>query len=422
MSSRSASAASIAAPPLRLADHRADHHAGAAVVAVRLDDQALALAGHVLEEIASAAVEQRGAAVAQEPRPRDVGGEHAALERREVARRQGRIAEHLEAGLLVQLGRDRRDHPVLREQGAHRADVDALRLHLEQIDHRVVAVGHVDDVALVGDLVAAELELGRVGVMDGHPEVLAEVAGHLGQLVRPARVVLRLHEAERGAAPPDRLQVIDQVLDQQAPDIGGQLELQLRVGAAEERQHQVVQDLVGGRDHVQAADAAQVRLQEPEARLPLRGAEVDDRVVAAEHEIGVAHVRLPVGAQPGLLRLRQREHLAHLRIGEVEVRQAGERVVERQGHRAHVGQLVGQRRDRHRQDADHVHLVAAQVDQVALAGRLADGVHEPAHLGVAEAVERAPHPRGQALAGQPGFLDRGQQAMTLRSFHGTRFR
>ena len=106
----------------------------------------------------------------QDTRPRQVPAEEGALLAAEVAPGEHRIAEHLPAALLVELGGDRGHDPVGGERLLHGPDVDPLALELEQVLDGVVAVDEVDHPALVGHLVAVEGELGGVGVETSIPK------------------------------------------------------------------------------------------------------------------------------------------------------------------------------------------------------------------------------------------------------------
>ena len=132
------------------------------------------------------------------------------------------------------------------------------------------------------------------------------------------------------------------------------------------------QDVRGGRDQVEPADAAQVRLQELEALLPARRPELDDRVVAADHRVLLAHRRRPVAAEPRLLAVRQGQDGAHVRVLQVQLGEALERAVERERGGPHVRELVGQGGDRGGKEADRLLDVVAQVDEALGAGAALD--------------------------------------------------
>ena len=157
--------------------------------------------------------------------------------------------------------------------------------------------------------------------------------------------------------------MIEEVLHEQRANVLGALQLELRVAGSQGRQHHLGQDVRGGRDQVEPADAAEVRLEELEALLPVRRPEVDGRVVAADDRVLLAHRRRPVAAEPGLLAGRQGQDRPHVRIGEVQLREALEGAVERERDRPHVGELVGQGGDRGGENADGLLDLVAQVDE-----------------------------------------------------------
>ena len=186
------------------------------------------------------------------------------------------------------------------------------------------------------------------------------------------------------------------------------LELELRVAGSQDGQHHLGQDVRGGRDQVESADAAHVRLQELEALLPARRPEVDGRVVAADHRVLLAHRRRPVTPEPGLLAVRQGQDRPHVRVGEVQLREALERAVERERDGPHVGELVGQRGDRGGEDADGLLNVVAQVDEVLGARAAVDLRQQGAQLGLGDPVHRLLDPRGEPCPGEARLLDRRQ--------------
>ena len=160
------------------------------------------------------------------------------------------------------------------------------------------------------------------------------------------------------------------------------LQLELRVAGAEGRQHHLGQDARGGRDQVEPTDASEIRLQELEALLPVRRPEVDGGVVAADDRVLLAHCRRPVTAQPGLLPGREGQERLHVRIGEVQLREALEGAVERERDRPHVGELVGQGGDRRGEDADRLLDLVAQIDEVLGASAAIDLPEQGRQLGL----------------------------------------
>ena len=81
-------------------------------------------AADVFQRVAGLAVGEMRAAVGQNSRPQNVAANTLPLVRVEMLLREFRIGERLPAALLIQFGRDRRDHAVLAKQRPHRCDVD----------------------------------------------------------------------------------------------------------------------------------------------------------------------------------------------------------------------------------------------------------------------------------------------------------
>ena len=88
------------------------------------------------------------------------------------------------------------------------------------------------------------------------------------------------------------------------------LQLQLGVLLLQHRHHQVGQDVLGGGDQVQAADAAEVRLDEAQRILPHRADEIDHGVEPAEDRVVLAVARAPAVPQPLLLLRREPQQVA----------------------------------------------------------------------------------------------------------------
>ena len=314
------------------------------------------------------------------------------------------------------------DHAVLAEQAAHRVDVQPVRLELEKIGHGIVAVRDVDDRALEHHLVAPDRELAGVGVQ--HPQAVApaQVARQLLLLVRAVAGVLGLDEADVPAAAPDDLQVIGDLLQEELADVDVGREPEAGIAAREQWEHLVGDDAVAGRPEVQPADAGQVGLEEPQGLLPHRAREVDDRVEPTEHRVDLALAWPPALLEPPFLVVGEAQHVPHRRIGEVEIGESLERVLQREGRVADVRELLGEGGQRSGQDADDLDGVVAQVDQAARARPDVEAVEQGLKLGLGQSRERpvdAPrHPRAaqaQILDGCPHEAMLSKESCRTRS-------
>ena len=145
--------------PFRPRELVAEHNAFAAEGTIRLEHERLMLAPHVFQQAVGSAIRQQCLPVGKDARPQDMPAEHLAVVGVVVALGETRIGQHFPAALLVKFRRDRRDDAVLLEQGAHGFDVHALLLELKQIQHRIVTIGEIDDLAFVVDFRAGQTQL-----------------------------------------------------------------------------------------------------------------------------------------------------------------------------------------------------------------------------------------------------------------------
>ena len=139
-----------------------------------------------------------------------------------------------------------------------------------------------------------------------------------------------------------------------------------------------------------------------------RRPEVDDRVVAPDDRVLLAHRGRPVLAEPFLLARRAGPGARARRVGEVQLRKPLQRAVERERDRAHVRELVGQGGDRRREQADGLLDVVAQVDEVLGASAALDLREHGAELGLGKLVHGPLDARGEPRSSESGLLDRRQ--------------
>ena len=114
----------------------------------------------------------------------------------------------------------------------------------------------------------------------------------------------------------------------------------------------------------------------------------DDRVL-------LAHRGRPVPAKPDFLAGREGQELPHVRIGEVQLREALEGAVQGEHDGADVGELVGQGGDRRREEADGLLDIVAQIDEM-LARAAINLPEQAAELGLRELMHRPPDARQAA--------------------------
>ncbi len=285
-----------------------------------------------------------------------------------------RIAEHLPAAFLIDLRRDRRNHAVLAKQRPQRLHVDALLRQLDQVGHRVIAIGQVDRIAVVIHLIAGLRQLARVGVRHLDAVVVVEMAGERLLLVGPAAGVLGLDEAKMPGRPTQRLQVIEHLLHQELADVVADAELQLRVQRPQHRQHDIRDDALGGRHEVQPADAAEVRLDKFQRIFPHRADEIDHRVEPAEHRVVVAQLRRPAFREPGFLLRRDPQDFAHRRVLLIQVGQPLQGAMDGLRNEMDVRKLIGEHRHRTGEHRDRFELSVAQIHQVAAQRLVADAL------------------------------------------------
>ena len=241
--------------PLRLRDGRAEMHACAAVRAIRLQHELLAVTPDELGQIGAAGRRLRRA-LGDEPRPEHVPAEQLPVGRVERVPRESIIGQDLETALVIEVARDRGHDPIAGEQRPDRLErLAELALEREQVADLVVAVRDVDDRVLVVDLAIDERELARIGVPHVDPALRAEIRDEMRLLVGPFRDVLRLDQANVRARPADRARVIEQHLEEQVALVARQLERQSRVVRLDRRHDVAHQQRLRERPHVDAADA-----------------------------------------------------------------------------------------------------------------------------------------------------------------------
>ena len=208
-------------------------HAGAAVAAVRLQHELLAVVARRTPSRSIGAVRRVGAPLADDARPQHVAAEQLALRDAEVARRQLLARQHLPAALVIEVAADRGDHAVLQEQRADGVEpLPVLLLEREQVAHLVVAVGDVDARVLVVDVVADEPQLARIGVreLDAASRCDSTRRGATARPDLPRRTsARRARDAACRAA--DRARMIEQHLQEQVALIARRVDRQQRVVA-----------------------------------------------------------------------------------------------------------------------------------------------------------------------------------------------
>ena len=294
--------------PRPLPGGRSKHDARAAIGAVGLQHQELAVLAGIVEQVAFRVVGKRGAPVGEQPRPQHVTPEQPAVVRPEIVLAQHRIGENLEGALVIEIADERGDHAVLPEQKPHRLERPAdLPFEVDELAQLIVAVRDVDPQILVEDLVARHAQFARVGMSDGEAMLAGQEFAQHGLFGRSVMDVFRLDEAELARIPPDGARVIDQHLHEQFALVPRQLDDQLRIVRQEGRQHVAHDKLLGDRRVVNAADAREVRLHEMQRILPARAGEIAHRVEPAVDRVEARMLLGPGVTEPALLVGRDRD-------------------------------------------------------------------------------------------------------------------
>ena len=400
--------------------HRsADGDALAAIGAVGLQDQRLAMAAGIVQQVAFRPVRQAGAPVGDDAGPQHMAAEQAALVGRKEALRERRIAEDLKTALVVEIAHGGGDHAILPEQQAHRLQRTAeFLLQRDDVARLVVAVGDVDDAVLVPDLAVADIEFGRIGVRDGEAERAFEAALEDELFVDPVLGVLAFDEGEAAFGPPEGARMVDEGLHEEIALVARQFDLQAGIVREEARHDVAHHQLLGERAVRDAADAREIRLHEFQRVLPARRAEIADRVEPTIDRIGALVRRRPGLAQPALLALADAQHAAHVRVGEIERGQALQRVHQLLADEMDIGDLSGHREQRTQHDRDRLHRAFALVEQLARPRILGEAGGDAAERGVADMSHRgadAPVERDPREA--EGF-DRAENGFHIRSGQG----
>ena len=329
------------------------------------------------------------------------------------------IGQHLEAALAVELGGDRGDDAVLPEEAAHRLGIHPLGGELHQVQHRVVAIDQVHLHVPPMDLFALHAQLAGIGVQ--HPDAVAVgvVLDQPALLVDPLQLVLGLHQADGAAGAADRLEMLDQLLQQQHPGIDQPREPKSRILRDQQRDDDAVDHFFDRGDQVQPAHAGQVGLHEPQRVLPDRTGVVDHAVQPVEHRIPGLHRGRPAGAEPLVLRRLEPEEVVDPLVGEVELRHPEQRVVQRPGHRVEIDQLLGEEGDGAGQHPDRLHPAVGEVVHVPFDRALAHPHVRRRQLRGGQMVERLPHPRRQPRAAQARGLGGTQLGQGRGIGHGS---
>ena len=103
-------------------------------------------------------------------------------------------------------------------------------------------------------------------------------------------------------------------------------------------------------------------------------------------------------------RLGQPKNLPHVRVVQIEPRQALEGVLDGQGDVVDVGYLVGQDCERQGKYPDWLDLAVAEIDHVASHCLLAEVFHQPDEPVLAQAIQGVLHPAGQGQSTQSQLL------------------
>ena len=280
-------------------ERRADDDALAAVGTVRLEHQRLAFAPDERQQVAG---RPSGSCVCRSDSRRV-----QRMCRRKTCRSsalkyfcgQLRIGQHLPAAFLVQLRGDRRDHAVLRNSARIGSMSDALRLAGRAGRPRRNRGRPGRRRRRRNRPRRCERQLARVGVQDLHAVAIVEVAGPAppARRGRCRRISAR---RSRCSAPAGR-----SLPGGRAPPASAVRGCPGRVPAAAPGPARATTGStrsatirLAGRHQVQAADAAQVRLDELERILPHRAGEIDHRVEPAEDRVVLALARPPALPQP----------------------------------------------------------------------------------------------------------------------------
>ena len=156
---------------------RTQGHAIAAIAAVGLQHELLAMLPRIFQQIALAAMGQGGAPVADDPGPEHMAPEQAALFHAEQPLGDGGIGQQLPAALMVEIAGKGGDHAVLAEQQAHAVErLAQLLLQRQEVANLVIAIGDIDLDIAIEDLLPLDAELARIGMDGDEPMALRQIA------------------------------------------------------------------------------------------------------------------------------------------------------------------------------------------------------------------------------------------------------
>ena len=132
---------------------------------------------------------------------------------RTVTQGLGEIAKG--EGGLVEVAGERGHHAVLAEERPHRLDIHSGLFQMDQVADFIVAVEEIDGCAVVVHFAVPQLQLGGVGVHDPHSVALVVILCERLLFIRAAAGVLRLQETDVLRLPPDRIEMVQYLLDKQ---------------------------------------------------------------------------------------------------------------------------------------------------------------------------------------------------------------
>ena len=397
----------------------AERHAFAAIAAVRLQHQVLAVLARVFQKIAFGAVGQRGLAVLDEARPQHVAAEQPAFLAGEERLGQVWIGQDLEAALVVEVADDGGNHPVLLEQHAHAVERPAqLFFQFDEIAGFVVAIGDVDAVVAVIDVAVPDIELARIGVArDQLVALLDKVAEHR-LFGRSAHFIFGLDHAQIAAGTADGTRVVDEKLHEQFALIARQLDFQFRI-VRQEGGHDVLHHHpLGDRAVMDAAHARKIGLHEVERVLPLCGRKVAHRVQPPVHRIGAMMRAAPHFAYPAFLLGRDAHDVAHAFVLQIKPRDAFQRVVHLKADVVHIGKLLVHRQERPQHDAHGLDAFVALVQHAGLHGLGVQMFGEAGKRGVGHVVRGAADAPFERSAGKAeGFTGAEHGCFQMRELN-----
>lgn len=218
--------------------------------------------------------------------------------------------------------------------------------------------------------------------------------------------VLGIDEYDPSFRPANRIEMLQQILEEKLADILGQLEPDCRILREERGHNQIAEHLHGRRRHVQAADARQIWLEKLYRILPLGDGIVDDGVESSEHRIRFAMRRRPAFTKPLFFGRRDAQNLSNLRGGEVKIRQSLVAVEDSLRDVVGVTELIRPQRDRAKKKLYDVINSVALINEMPLGGLATNRVHELDYIRLRHPVEGVLHASGELLAPKADFFRR----------------